>query len=304
MQSITWTGRIISRALWNGINNYSSCESNAGLQKKREPNILSVVSGFPKELSKSKVKKGQFGDDAWFSAKVKSADVLGVADGVGGWRQYGIDPGEFSSNLMRTCERLVNSGRFIRSQPSSLLARSYNELLENKQSILGSSTACLLVLNRDNRTLYTANIGDSGFVIVRHGQVIHRSEEQQHYFNTPYQLSLPPPDHSRSVLSDSPESANTTNLIVEDGDVILLATDGVFDNVPDQMLVGELARAQGVRDPAKLQLVANSIALMARKIAFDENFISPFSQSAKSYGISVTGGKPDDITVLLATVML
>ncbi|XP_073982119.1 protein phosphatase PTC7 homolog [Rhodnius prolixus] len=305
MQSITWTGRILSRALWNGISNYSNCsETNLGLYKKREPHILSVVSGFPKELPKSKFKKGQFGDDAWFTAKVKSADVLGVADGVGGWRQYGIDPGEFSSNLMKTCERLVTCGKFIESQPSSLLARSYNELLENKQPVLGSSTACVLVLNRDTSTVYTANIGDSGFVIVRRGQVVHRSEEQQHYFNTPYQLSLPPPDHSRSVLSDRPESANTTNFQVEDGDVILLATDGVFDNVPDQMLVSELASVQGVRDPVKLQLVANSIAFMARKIAFDERFISPFSQSAKSYGINVTGGKPDDITVLLATVMI
>jgi protein phosphatase PTC7 len=50
--------------------------------------------------------------------------------------------------------------------------------------------------------VYTANIGDSGFVIVRHGEVVHRSEEQQHYFNTPFQLSLPPPGHSGLVLSD------------------------------------------------------------------------------------------------------
>ena len=30
-----------------------------------------------------------------------NADVIGVADGVGGWRQYGVDPGLFSSNLMK-----------------------------------------------------------------------------------------------------------------------------------------------------------------------------------------------------------
>lgn len=66
----------------------------------------------------------------------------------------------------------------------------------------GSSTACVIVLNRETSMVYTANIGDSGFVIVRHGEVVHRSEEQQHYFNTPFQLSLPPPGHSGSVLSD------------------------------------------------------------------------------------------------------
>lgn len=61
----------------------------------------------------------------------------GVADGVGGWRAYGIDPGEFSSYLMRTCERLVQMGHFKLSEPGDLLAKSYYELLEHKKPILG-----------------------------------------------------------------------------------------------------------------------------------------------------------------------
>lgn len=63
----------------------------------------------------------------------------GVADGVGGWRSYGIDPGEFSSFLMKTCERLVQSANFCPKQPVSLLAYSYCELLEQKKPILGKS---------------------------------------------------------------------------------------------------------------------------------------------------------------------
>lgn len=62
---------------------------------------------------------------------------IGVADGVGGWRAYGIDPGEFSMHLMRTCERLVKLGRFTPNNPSDLLARSYYELLHHKKAILG-----------------------------------------------------------------------------------------------------------------------------------------------------------------------
>lgn len=303
MQSIVWTSRLLSRALWNGITNYSTSCADPSLSRKREPRILSAVSGFPKDFTNACFnKKGQFGDDAWFSAKCKTADVIGVADGVGGWRHYGIDPGEFSAFLMKTCDRLVTSGRFSTTEPTSLLARSYYELLENKQPILGSSTACVIVLNRQTSTVYTANIGDSGFVVVRHGEVVHRSEEQQHYFNTPFQLSLPPPGHSGLVLSDRPESADTSNFPVEDGDVILVATDGVFDNVPDQILITELTRVQGERDPIKIQHVANSIAWMARNLAFDENFMSPFAKAAQANGIYTVGGKPDDITVLLATV--
>lgn len=86
-----------------------------------------------------------------------------------------------------------------------------------------------------------------------------------------------------------PEAADTSNFKVEDGDVILLATDGVFDNVPDQLLLTELCKLQGERDPIKIQGVANSIALMARSLAFDSNFLSPFAQSARHNGIDAIG---------------
>lgn len=113
-----------------------------------------------------------------------------------------------------------------------------------KNLFAGSSTACVVVLNRENSTLYTANIGDSGYMVVRRGEVVHRSEEQQHYFNTPFQLSLPPPGHQEGVLSDTPDAATTHNFPVEDGDVILVATDGVFDNLPQSIIVNELIKVR------------------------------------------------------------
>lgn len=303
MHTLWLTSRLLSRAIWNGISNLSTA-ADANLQRKKDPQIISAVCGFPKERKIQRLIKGQFGDDAWFTAKYKTADVLGVADGVGGWRAYGIDPGEFSLHLMQTCQRLVNMGRFTPINPSELLARSYYELLHHKKAILGSSTACVVVLNKENSTLYTANIGDSGFMVVRRGKVIHKSEEQQHYFNTPFQLSLPPPGYQANVLSDQPDSAITNNFPVEDGDVILVATDGVFDNLPQSLLIKELCKVQGERCATRLQTVANSIAWMARNLSFDETFISPFAESAFANGINTIGGKPDDITVLLATVAI
>lgn len=66
----------------------------------------------------------------------------------------------------------------------------------------GSSTACIVVLDRQSHRLHTANLGDSGFLVVRGGEVVHRSDEQQHYFNTPFQLSIAPPEAEGAVLSD------------------------------------------------------------------------------------------------------
>lgn len=305
--SLSWTSRLISRALRNGFSTLLETASNAtnsGGASKARPHFISVVCGFPKDFLTSKYKPGKYGEDSWFKTSTSNADVLGVADGVGGWRSYGIDPGEFSSFLMKTCERLVHCVNFNPQRPVNLLAYSYCELLEQKKPILGSSTACVLVLNRENSTVYTANIGDSGFMVVRKGEIVHKSDEQQHYFNTPFQLSLPPPGHDHNVLSDSPDSADTLSFAVKEGDVILVATDGVFDNVPEKLLLDVLKEVEGVTDPVKLQMTANSLALMARSLSFDSDFMSPFAINARRNNINATGGKPDDITVVLATVAM
>lgn len=77
MQQIVTTGRLISRALWNGFTNLSPSNTEH-VNKKREPSFLYAVCGFPKESSrKHHLIKGKFGDDAWFSAKGKATDVLG-----------------------------------------------------------------------------------------------------------------------------------------------------------------------------------------------------------------------------------
>lgn len=299
---------MISRALRSGFSTLletaSNSTANVNSASKQRPHFVSVVCGFPKDFPTSKYKPGKYGEDSWFKTSTTNADVLGVADGVGGWRNYGIDPGEFSSFLMKTSERLVHCVNFNPQRPVNLLAYSYCELLEQKKPILGSSTACVLVLNRQNSTVYTANIGDSGFMVVRQGEIIHKSEEQQHYFNTPFQLSLPPPGHDHNVLSDSPDSADTLSFSVKKGDVILVATDGVFDNVPERLLLDVLKECEGVTDPVQLQMTANSLALMARSLSFNSEFMSPFAINARRNNINATGGKPDDITVVLATVAM
>lgn len=344
MQALAGLSRNISRAFVQGVVQRSQSTAESGLRSgsdEADLKLVTAVSGFPKPGSNyniDNILKGQIGDDAYFVARhvdewgdepdsnasssrlspepeqqieqqedqaVRgNADVIGVADGVGGWRAYGVDPGLFSAKLMESCERLVVAGYFSCNQPSKLLAQGFREMQENKQQIIGSSTACLMMLSHRDLKLYTANIGDSGFLVVRQGEVVHRSQEQQHYFNTPFQLSLPPTELQSEVLADRPESADQYEFSVEDGDVILMATDGIFDNVPDRMLVEEMDKVWQCKDEIRLQQCANSIALMARKLSRDPKFLSPFSVNALAAGLEAEGGKPDDITVLLATVSL
>ncbi len=44
-----------------------------------------------------------------------------------------------------------------------------------KNHLLGSSTLCLLALDKQEHTLTSLNIGDSGFVIYRNNKIYHRS---------------------------------------------------------------------------------------------------------------------------------
>ncbi|XP_043659851.1 protein phosphatase PTC7 homolog [Drosophila teissieri] len=268
------------------------------------PRLVGVACGFAKDqIMHSQYNRGKFGEDAWFMSSNPQAYIMGVADGVGGWRNYGVDPGEFSMFLMRSCERMSHGADFAPKRPEVLLKRAYCDLLEQKCPIVGSCTACILTLNRANSTLYTANIGDSGFLVVRCGQVVCRSKEQQHHFNTPYQLASPPPGQDIKALSDGPEAADTIQFPVQLGDVILLATDGVYDNVPESFLLEVLAEVSGIANPVRLQMAANAVALMARTLSLNPKHDSPFSQNARKLNIDASGGKPDDITVLLATVV-
>lgn len=52
----------------------------------------------------------------------------------------------------------------------------------------GSSTACVLRLDAARGTLDAANLGDSGFLIVRNGQLHFQSPAMQHFFDCPLQV--------------------------------------------------------------------------------------------------------------------
>lgn len=82
------------------------------------------------------------------------------------------------------------------------------------------------------------SLGDSGSILCRLAAIHHYSVPQTHDFNTPYQLTLVPPlmriqssIFGGRVFEDLPYHANVTNLKMQHGDVLILATDGVLDNL-------------------------------------------------------------------------
>ena len=56
-------------------------------------------------------------------------DVIGVADGVGGWQSEGIDSAFFSKALMECCSNVARRKKVDLSDPQKIMSRGYKDLM-------------------------------------------------------------------------------------------------------------------------------------------------------------------------------
>jgi len=229
------------------------------------------------------------GEDAYFVED--EAGVLGVADGVGGWASRGVDPGIYSRQLMNFAAEEVRSGSL---DPGVVLQRAHV-----RTTAEGSSTALVLALKSGK--VRAANLGDSGFLHLRRGEVLFQSPPQQHSFNFPFQLAAP----SGNAGGDSPDQADLFELDdIAQGDVLVLGTDGLFDNAfaKDIAAMVSAAERSGESGVALAERAAAEIARETALWANDQLRVSPFAVEAAKEGHRFRGGKLDDITVVVAVV--
>ncbi|KAI3924355.1 hypothetical protein MKW98_032556 [Papaver atlanticum] len=241
-------------------------------------------------IPKSNSKTPQ-GEDAHFI----SDNTIGVADGVGGWASQGIDSGEYSRQLMSNSLISIMEQVHFNADPMLVLRDAF--INTNGQ---GSSTACILTLTNDK--VRAVNVGDSGFIVLRRGCSVYPSPTQLHGFNYPYQLGC-------GIYSDRPSSADILEFKeVMSGDVIVMGTDGLFDNLYtseiEKIIVDaeEEATSRGGKiDPNK---VAQTLAEFALKKSLDPDNPTPFAEAQKENYIlgKGTGGKVDDITGIVSYV--
>ncbi|KAH8955635.1 hypothetical protein BDL97_08G151000 [Sphagnum fallax] len=250
-------------------------------ESRVESSSLQLLSGACCLPHPKKVKTG--GDDAYFICS--SEQVVGVADGVGGWADMGVDAGEYARELMTQSMIAVCQEPQGFIDPARVMARAHS-----KTKCRGSSTACILALS--DYGLQAANLGDSGFLLMRNGRTVFKSPVQQHQFNIPFQLE--------SGGSDPPSAAEVFSLPVAAGDVIVAGTDGLFDNVYDNELTGVVVRS--TRAGHGPQLTAQKLVALARERAEDRNRQTPFSTAAQEAGFRFYGGKMDDITVIVSYI--
>lgn len=84
---------------------------------------------------------------------------------------------------------------------------------------------------------------------------------------------------------------------LREGDVVVLATDGLFDNMNDKDIVAVVEQEEDE------MMMAEKLGEMASTRSVDTKFASPFMLAAKKAGVKWKGGKADDITVICLRVV-
>jgi len=237
-------------------------------------------------------KKRDGGDDGWFiSFESQSA---GVADGVGSWRNKGIQSGRFARSLMAATKHRLEQGM----NPVEALEGAFDKWRD--KSNYGSSTFC--VAQMFDNTLYVAQLGDSCILVQRNGRVVYQSNEQEHLFNVPYQLGSG---------NESINDAWKYQIGLMPGDTIIIASDGLFNNLYRSKILSIINSypISSEFPEALSQKMADELSQVAYDYSVSNQYWSPFAQRSYEQGISeafdVTqlGGKPDDITVIVGRVM-
>ena len=247
---------------------------------------------------------GHAGEDAYFAALSSDGLVfgMGVADGVYWWRTQGIDSGVLSRKLCELAKKGLQWGI-----KDALSLMQYAAARCEERGLEGSSTFCILLLDTYEGRLTSANIGDSGYLVLANqtkaeavDPIKFRTPQQEHDFGTPFQLG-----HHEG--SSAAEDAALATVPVERGDVVVMGSDGLFDNVADKDIAAFVAERMGAMVHRPLAAIVADMAQGLAKIAYNNSISreapTPYAKAAtEHFDMVYSGGKKDDITVVVAIV--
>lgn len=113
------------------------------------------------------------------------------------------------------------------------------------------------------------------------------------------------------MVTDLPKDADTKRFFLKDGDLILLATDGYFDNmyshetlemINSSMKPIEESQTDNEVVTATIRGLAKTLTDRARRLSLNPKRLSPWAKAAQAQGSNYRGGKVDDITCIVTLV--
>ena len=253
-----------------------------------------------------------------FYAPSPERAILGVADGVGG----AADSAWYSSALMANCETI--SAANPDSCPREVLQMAWANA-RAEHALDGRSTACLVTLDGGEPdvkpimgmshfekpiaapTLRAANLGDSGFMVLRRRKggrlgIAFKSKPQTWSFNAPYQLGL----HDGEELN-TPADAELFECELQLHDIVVVATDGLFDLLYPVEILGLVKDGMERRGPYGNTDTGWQIARTLVETAIEQSKsssrLSPKVQALANEGyVARTREAQDDVTAVVAQV--
>ncbi len=235
------------------------------------------------------------------------------------------------------------------THPLFMLERAFQVVAE--KNVKGSTTCVLLTLDPRLGVLNAANIGDSGYLVARLNPdassssssssssstsntapyllsedesnddgkpqrfIAYRSPPQEHDFGRPFQLG-------HHEATDKPSDAMLSTFFLENDDVIVVGTDGLWDNVSEKEILAvienriksssastssssssSLGSNQAFLNKKEVDACAKELTQKAFEHANDRSRTTPYSLAAtEHFDMVYNGGKKDDITVLVCKI--
>ena len=154
-------------------------------------------------------------------AAESSPTALVVADGVGGYAKFGIDSADFAKELTRMARDMHQIDPKVNSK--NLL----DFACEEAKKFEGGATAALVKL-KDGMKMESAVLGDAGYMIWEVAEadklvLKYKSPSYQKAFNMPYQCG--------TLQKDSVPVIKQLEHEVKDGDIVMVYSDGLDDNL-------------------------------------------------------------------------
>eukprot|EP01111_Echinosteliopsis_oligospora_P005568 TRINITY_DN18_c0_g1_i1.p1 TRINITY_DN18_c0_g1~~TRINITY_DN18_c0_g1_i1.p1 ORF type:complete len:280 (-),score=57.68 TRINITY_DN18_c0_g1_i1:148-987(-) len=249
---------------------------------------------------------GSCGEDSYFISTKKN--MMGIADGVSAWSAYGLGNSGYLAFYLMSCvkasveRRAVTNTLAMIHEGMDTIWNLYDTRVAQMPN--GSSTITTIKLEEDPVShkpfLEYTNLGDCMVMVIRseklendiiNYKMVHYSKRlyafHEHARGVPVPLQLVfYPAQGRKTSQEQTEGSDTQRVDVQSDDIIILATDGLWDNLSaDETL--KIVSSYFANRKSFVQKTTNHSREISKKLveaAYNNNF------------------KPDDITCVVGII--
>ena len=177
------------------------------------------------------------GEDAFAIDRQGQYLLLVVADGIGGWKsKYGYSAGKFTHALVSEINNFFLSGI---QDPETLVEEAIQNI-----NIPGACTMIMVIINKFTNVGYAYQVGDADYLLISSsgavkskGTPLFSAPKKPTYgalgTQAPYRIA-----REHMTLEVDIDEAVTNRLDMEEGDTLILGSDGLWDNLFTNEILG------------------------------------------------------------------